>query len=323
MVRALHLLHPAGRGRGRSDWYPWLLRHAERRHRGELNFISIFEGDPGSGKSSGTISLSVARDPLWLSDPEWAVPRLTVFSAREWNVVVGLLLNAEYLLRDLEGLEVYRGRNLVVEEAETNTIVSAGAYQEMEQNMEVFRQWQIDVHLNLPLSEDIKRLKYRLVHAVVWTYGVDRGVGAVRGLLRVRYRHESIIAFVHPRFWIALRRGVYPPQYASVLARRPGAPVLIPWSSPEVWEVYQREKRAWFRQKIAASLRRLRRLSRKGVDLGPYIARRHMLEIEELLVESVGEEVLEPLYRRAEREAEERGGDWVDVVDEVLRRLGW
>ena len=68
--------------------------------------------------------------------------------------------------------------------------------------------------------------------------------------------------------------------------------------------------------------RRVERLGSRSIALGPYIARRHLLELEAVYGDR--EENEDKLLRMAERQRAEGGEeDLADVVGEVLRAVGW
>jgi len=77
---------------------------------------------------------------------------------------------------------------------------------------------------------------------------------------------------------------------------------------------------------VRVAKKRIARIARKGYDLGPYIARPHLLELE--AVYGSREENIDKLARMAEEQRAGTGEEQlVDVVDsvlnDVLKRVGW
>lgn len=216
----------------------------ERLSRGKNNVI-IVDGDTGSGKSSVCISVAKMMYPAFN-------PRIhVVFSAREFMQVLGHLLD-----RDQES-QNYRGAFIVLEEAETSSEGSVGAVQEFRKTLDVFRQWQVSVLINLPSRDRVSGLQYEVATHLIWTRDVDEGRRVVKAYWRRRYRSETRIWFAHPR----------DPNISM------GARMEVPWVDKETWEAYQREKHKFFNILREMSMRRIERLAVRTGDISAYLSR--------------------------------------------------
>ena len=322
MVRALGLLKPR-HGRARSDWYPWLLGYFRRNLGKREDCIVVIDGDRGKGKSTASGRLCYDMDSVWRDDPYFAAKHFAVFSPREFLIILDVLMNTS----DSHKLEFYRGRWMFEDETGAGgSYMATAPVQEKRNVMEIMREWQINYIMNLPVRQRIEQFTYEFATAVVWVKDKSLSEEVVYVKYRVRYRDENRIAFVHPRYWMLLERGVYPPQFASLFVKRPGAFAVIPWMPGRAWEAYHEEKRAWMREYVRVAKKRIARIARKGYDLGPYIARPHLLELE--AVYGSREENIDKLARMAEEQRAGTGEEQlVDVVDsvlnDVLKRVGW
>ena len=278
-----------------SNAYELLLRDIQNRLKRGKNAIIVVDGDTGSGKSTLCMRIAWDMDPLWREDPETAARGLIIFSAAEFTALVGYLLQG--------GEEWYRGRFIVFEEAgagASQALASSAAVQELGHQLDVFRQWQINIIFNMPDRSEIRSLVYRHAHYVIWCRDIDEKSRTVIARWKKRFRTENRIAFVNPY----LAR-------ANILdTRAPGALMRVPWAPSEIWEHYQYEKRRFFEELNKRSLMRIVRLSRVRGDLSVSTMRSQFVEMAKLVVP----EIADKLDKRVRR---------IDTERDVLAELGW
>jgi len=293
-VRASHLLRvPARHVRGNA--YELLLRDIANRLRRGKNAIIVVDGDTGSGKSSLCMRLSWDCDSFWRHDPETASRGLILFSAAEFTALVGYLLQG--------GEEWYRKRFTVFEEAgagASQALASSAAVQELGHQLDVFRQWQINVVFNMPDRSEIRSLVYRHAHYVIWCKDVNEKERVVIARWKKRVRTERRIAFVNP--YLA-RANIIDP-------RTPGALMKVPWAPAEIWKPYQFEKQRFFEELNKRSLMRIVRLSRVRGDLSVSTMRSQFVE----MAKQVVPEIADKLDKRVRR---------INTERDVLAELGW
>ena len=167
--RSLELLGDIAKPRTeRRNAYQLLLNDIKRRLARGKNAIIVVDGDTGSGKSTLCMRIAWDIDPLWREDPETAARGLIIFSAAEFTALVGYLLQG--------GEEWYRGRFIVFEEAgagASQALASSAAVQELGHQLDVFRQWQINIIFNMPSRDEIRSLVYRHAHYVIWCRDIN------------------------------------------------------------------------------------------------------------------------------------------------------
>jgi hypothetical protein len=231
------------------------------------NVIIIVQGDTGSGKSTASLSLAAELDPIWHEKTHFAATTLTIFSALEFIILEGYLLK--------HGGEIYRRRFITVEEAESGVsgIAMAAAVQEFEKHIQVFRQWQINLILNLPFADDIPNIKNKVTHHIIWTIDIDEFNRIVLARWRQRVRFENKALFVNPYL---KRQGIYDPSY-------PGAKLRIPFAHDRIWKAYQDEKQKFFIELNRKSYYRILRTSRQRSDLSVAIIRDHFHNLAEYI----------------------------------------
>lgn len=255
------------------------------------NVIIIIHGDTGSGKSTASLSIASICDPIWLEDPAFAATTLTLFSAFEFIILEGYLLKKEN--------EFYRGRFIVIEEAESSIsgIAQAAAVQEFAKHIQVFREWQINLILNLPFSEDIKKIKNAVAHHDIWTIDINEYERVVKARWKRRIRVGEKVFFVNPNL---LKRNIFDP---SAL----GAKLKIPFADDKIWRAYHKEKHKFFTELNKKSYKRILRTTAVRGDLSVAIVRPHLrkiaeefLDIEDLeKIEDVSEQKM--LYETVKR----------------------
>lgn len=278
MVRAIDVLARPIKAPRRANSYELLLHEIRWRLVRGKNAIIVVDGDTGSGKSSASLRVACDVDLFWLRDAEVAASTLTIFSAAEFTALVGFLLQG--------GEEWYRGRFTVFEEAgagASSALASSASVQELGHQLDVFRQWQINVIFNMPDRQEIRSLMYRHAHFVIWAKDVDPKRRVVMARWKKRFRSERRIAFVNPYL---LRRGIIDP-------RAPGAYVEIPWAPREIWDLYQEEKQRFFEELNRRAMKRILRLARARSDLSVSTMRDHFKDIAERIASETEDDVQE------------------------------
>jgi len=257
------------------DGYDLLLREIRRNLSRHLDVIVFVDGDRGSGKSSLSLRLAWDIDPLWRKRPDLAANAFTIFSPMEYVLLVA------YLLRG--GDSLYRGRFVVYEEAgATGTLGSAAAVQNMRSTLEVMRQWQICLIINLPLKERMRDLMYEVAHFSIWSYRSDHEQRVILARWKQRYRDEQRVAFVNP---VLLQKGRINPSV-------PGLGTRVRWAPEEIWEPYIQAKQEFFEELNRRAIERNIRVSKKRGDLAAGIARQHFYEIAGVDIEEPRKDVL-------------------------------
>lgn len=248
VISHLELLNSSIRHRRNS--LDLLNYYIEKRLKRGKNVIIVIDGDTGSGKSTSSLSLASMHDYIYRKNPDFAVQNLTIFSAGEFVALVGFLLAG--------GEVLYRRRFTIFEEAGQGlAIKQAGAVREFENQLDVFRKWQINTILNLPDREDIQRITLKHAHFIIFIKDIDEKRRIAYGYWRMRIRTEKGVFFVNP--YLA-QKGIYD-------TRASGAYIEIPFCDPTLWKKYEEQKDLFVKTMNRQSLSRILRLANLRSDL--------------------------------------------------------
>ena len=196
MIRGLHYLELPEEYNVPKDSYSWLRREVNKRLNDEFDAIIMVEGERGYGKSSACFSMAYDFDPKWRLDPKFAVKYLTIYSALEFTILINYLLNYGD-----EAEEIYRRRFIVFEEVgvgASSYLASSAAVQELAHQLDVLRQFQINLIMNTPLADEVQQLKFRYAHFLIFCVRRDKAERKIYGTWRIRVRTENKITFVNP-----------------------------------------------------------------------------------------------------------------------------
>jgi len=254
MISGLELLSlPEDRRSGRG--YEKLKRKVKKRLDKGLDCIILVEGERGYGKSSMCFSMAYDLDPKWREDPKFATKYLTIYSALEFTILVNYLLNY-----GKEAEEFYRRRFIVFEEVgvgASSFLASSAAVQELAHQLDVLRQFQINLIMNTPLADEVQQLKFRYAHFLIFCTHRDDSRRKVYGTWKIRVRTEDKITFVNP---VLAERKIVDPKF-------PGMRIVVPYCPEHIWELYQHEKKRFMKDVNTQGLKRIMRLKRVRSDL--------------------------------------------------------
>ena len=223
MIEAIELLN-IDRKRKTKRGYQRLIWEAKKRQRKGKDVIIIVDGERGDGKSTLSMRIAYDLDKVWQRKPEFATSYLEIYSSAEFQVLVNYLM-------EHEGDEFYRGRYVVFEESgvgASRALRSAAAVQELFHMLDIMREYQINIILNVPLASEIEDLKFRYAHFHVFTMGVDQKKMFVRASLKKRVRTENQVAFVNPLLV----------DYKVIDEHYPGMFIKVDFCPPYHWALY-------------------------------------------------------------------------------------
>jgi len=248
VISHLELLNSSIRHRRNS--LDLLNYYIEKRLKRGKNVIIVIDGDTGSGKSTSSLSLASMHDYMYRKNPDFAVQNLVTFSAGEFVALVGYLL--------MGGEAFYRRRFTIFEEAGQGlAIKQAGAVKEFENQLDVFRKWQINTILNLPDRDDIQRIAMKHAHFIIFIKDIDEKRRIAYGYWRKRVRTEKGTFFINP--YLA-QKGIYDTNAS-------GAYIEIPFCDSILWKKYEEQKDLFIKRVNRQSLSRILRLANLRSDL--------------------------------------------------------
>jgi len=240
--------------------YLWLVRTVVQMVLSGNRPVIFIDGENMSGKSS--MSLSLVDDIYALLrthgyDLYFDPDEVFIFSALEYIQQMSKKIE--------EGTQenLQAGSFLVVEEGEAALAnKSTAAVQEFVSNIQVGRQWQVGVIVNLPDVADVEDLLFKVGHFRIWMRGSSDVHKAVKGKLLVKYSYENDKSFVNPKGvyydsdwrYFGVKKGVN-----LNFLKDKGAWLRAPYVSQDLYNRYFFLKNGWFPDLMKTQMERIAR----------------------------------------------------------------